>query len=107
MTKVLVQNDKDFDLNFAAKDSAGLVLDLTSVTSVTFYMKALNATTAKISGACAIVTPALGLCKYVVQAGDLDTVGNYMAELEVLYSTTPADKVTVQLDDIYVTEEQA
>jgi len=106
MTKVLVQNDKDFDLDFAAKDSAGAVLDITDAT-VTFHMKALNAATAKISAACVLVTPASGLCKYVVQDGDLDTVGNYRAELEVLFSTDPADNVTVQLDDIFVTEETA
>jgi len=44
-------------------------------------------TTCKINGSCTITDAAQGKCKYTVQTNDLNTAGNYDAELEITYAS--------------------
>jgi len=81
---VLVQNDYGKDLEMRVVDKDGNAHDLTGAT-LKFYMRKRGATTNKVDGASAtIVDAAQGTCKYTWQSGDLDTVGVYDCQLEII-----------------------
>ena len=104
MTIELIQNDKLFNLTFTVKDSDGIVVNLTSVSSIKFKMAKIASTTLKIEGTCTKSEPnTSGICTYTVQATDLDTVGKYHAEIELTYSDGKV--VTAEMDDIEVLKE--
>lgn len=103
MTIVLVQNDKLFDLNITVKNSSGTVIDLTDVTTATFKMKALNSATNKVSRACTISIPALGRCYVTMQPADTDVLGNFKAEIELVYDDGKI--LTADLDDVFIKED--
>lgn len=104
MAIVLKQKDVGKDLNFAIKDSAGEAVSLADVTEILFKMKALNATTEKVSGECDVVGEAVnGLCTYTTVEQDLDTAGNYRAELQLTYSDGEIN--TAELQDVFITED--
>ncbi len=82
----LVRNDVGFDMAFVVKDANGNVVNLTSST-VTFKMSRVGYTETKASGICTLDTPTVGTCHYTFVAGDLDTVGQYNYELQIVYAT--------------------
>lgn len=103
----LIRNDKLFDLDFTITDSDGSAVDLTG-SLITFKMALQGATTSKVSSSSVTIIGATsGTCTYTVQAGDLDTVGLYNAELQIRYSTTTTDAktITASLDNIKVIED--
>ena len=67
----------------------GAVLDLSSVTGVTFRMRARgdgSAGALKVNSAGSVVAPATGgVVEYAWQSADVDTVGVYDAEWMLLY----------------------
>jgi hypothetical protein len=98
----LVQGDYGWDIVFAVRYNNDAIVDLTGAT-VKFKMKAVDASVLKVNGTCTLTTPASGLCKYTLVAADLDTVGNYEAELEV---TLTGPKVhTVKFGKVQVIED--
>jgi len=105
LTKVLIRNDQKFDLNFTVTDSAGTVLSLSDVTTVVFKMKALNATENKVEKACTVDVAGSGTCHVNLVAADMDTSGNYRAEVELTY--TDSKVVTADLEDIYIKDDNA
>ena len=57
----------------------------------------------KINGTCTLTDETRGVCEYELQAGDLDTAGNYDAELEI---TLPGPDVrTIKLGKVEVLED--
>jgi hypothetical protein len=99
----LVQNDYGWSLDFAVRYNNDAVVNLTGAT-VTFKMKLVSGSALKIDGACALVTPLTGLCKYTLITTDLDTVGNYEAELQVTLPTGP-QVYTVKFGKVQVIED--
>jgi len=90
------------DLEFTIKQD-GSAVDLTGAT-VKFYMKNRDTGNVKINGvACTLVVAASGTCKYVWQSGDTDTVGTFVAEVEVTFSggtvQTGYENLTIEIRD--------
>ena len=83
----ITAGDKLYALQFTLKDNDGNALDLTGATG-TFRAQFETGTALAVQRAITLVTPASGICKYIVQAGDFDTPGRYYAEIEVLFTTT-------------------
>lgn len=72
-------------------------VDLTTATSVKFYMRLTpNTGILEVSGTAAIVDAATGKVSYTWIAADTDTAGQYLAEFEVSWGT---DKQTFPSDD--------
>lgn len=103
MSIVIVKGDKGFNISFTVLDSDGAAVDLTTVSSVTFKMKKLNATTNKVSGACVVVSATDGTCTYTVGSADMDTIGTYQAELVLTYSASKV--ISAVTEDIVVVED--
>jgi len=80
----LIRNDTGFDIEFEVDDADGVDVNLTDST-VKFKMWKPGETACKINGACTLTTPLEGKCKYTVTSGNLDTRGDYDAELEITY----------------------
>jgi len=96
----VVQDDYGYDLNFTITDSSGSALDLTDGT-ITFKMALNDATSSTVSGTCSPTVAASGTCYYTVQDGDMDTVGIYDWEVQVVYDTkTVTAKGTEQIEVI-------
>ncbi len=70
-------------INFTVKKSDGTAYDLTDAT-ITFIMEARASDTAKITGSCTISDATGGLCYYVTESADMDTVGSYVGYLTVV-----------------------
>ncbi len=79
------RGDKGFDVNFSVFNQDGTIPDITGAT-VTFKMRATTGTSLKVDGSCTIDDGPNGKCSYTWIAADLDTAGNYVAELEVTFS---------------------
>ena len=80
----IVQNDTKPILEFTITQE-GSPVDLTGAT-VKFYMKNNDTGSVKINGAaCSISDAVNGKCRYVWQSGDTNTVGTYLAEVEVTF----------------------
>lgn len=60
-------------------------IDLTALT-VSFIMRLPGAATPKVDAAATVVSAAAGTVKYAWATGNLDTVGAYEVEWEILYS---------------------
>ena len=83
MTEVtLVRGDKGFDLEFTVQEADASAFDLTGAT-VKFKMAVSQSGSLKIDGPCTITDPLQGKCKYTIGDTDLDTAGQYVAELEI------------------------
>ena len=84
MTIKLVQNDTRPPLQFSISRS-GKAVDLTGAT-VKFYMKDSTSGAVKINGVgCLSTDPAKGKVQYNWAAGDTNTVGSYLGEVEVTF----------------------
>lgn len=97
----LIRNDVGFDIEFEVDDADGVDVDLTDST-VKFKMWKAGASTCKINSSCTLTTPAEGKCKYTVQSDDLDTAGDYEAELEITYTSgkiITASGITVKIKE--------
>ena len=82
----LIRNDTGFDIEFEVDDADSVDVNLTDST-VKFKMWKPGETTCKINSTCTLTTALEGKCKYTVASGDLDTRGDYDAELEISYTS--------------------
>jgi len=83
---VMYEDDYGYDLQFTVTDVDGDAFNLTSAT-VMFQMAKETATSLKVNGTCTLDSdPTTGQCTYTLVAADLDTPGNYKAELEITVS---------------------
>lgn len=83
----IVQNDTKPYLEFEITQD-GTPVDLTGST-VKFYMKNADTGSVKINGSlCSITDATKGKCRYVWAAGDTNTVGTYLGEVEVTFPDT-------------------
>lgn len=82
----LIRNDTGFDIEFEVDDADGTDVNLTDST-VKLKMWKPSETTCKINGTCTLTTPLEGKCKYTIVSDDLDTSGDYDAELEITYTS--------------------
>ena len=82
------QSDEGFDIPFLVKTRDGEVKVLTGYTINLTVWTPGDITDELFSGACTIEDADAGTCKYTVAAGDLDTVGRYAAELELVPGQT-------------------
>jgi len=90
---ILTQNDLKPSLKFYCKEDGcgevGTVIDLTGYTVRFIFKKALGSGTYKFKRVCDVTDAVNGICVYDWQSGDLDTVGDFLGELEI---TDPAGK---------------
>jgi hypothetical protein len=74
----------------AALMSDGVPINLAAAASVRFKMRAQGAidstTPPKVNGVCTITNAASGIVTYVWTTNDLDTVGDYDVEFEILWA---------------------
>lgn len=78
------QGDTLESIFFTLKDATGTPVNLTN-SSLKFHMKKQGSNTPKVDAAAAIVNAALGEGRYDWVAGDTDTDGVYLAEVEVTF----------------------
>ena len=76
------EGDKGYDLQFTASDENGDPLNLTGGT-IKFKMALPTSSTLKVDGVCVLVSPTAGTFAYTMTAADLDTSGDYNAEVEI------------------------
>lgn len=85
----LVQNDTKPTLRFTCVEGdcgeTGTVINLTGC-SVKFIFRQALTGEYKFKRACDITDPINGICEYSFEATDLDTVGNFVGELEITFS---------------------
>ena len=103
MVTTVVRNDTGFDLQFTAKNHAGVAVDLTNVSSVYFKMSLPRATPCKINKTCTISDAENGICTYTVASTDFDTSGLYKAELKITY--TGGKVMRYKMEDFYVIDD--
>jgi len=68
------------------KNANGSAINLTTVSSVRFFMFDQNTRTEKVNAAATIVVASTGGVSYTWVAGDTDTISRYYAEFELTYS---------------------
>ena len=82
-TLIVPKGDYGKVLTFTINDAAGAAFNLTGYT-ITFKMwKDGNPGTLKVSGSGSILVAASGTCTYTPVAADFDTVGNYLAVIQL------------------------
>ena len=101
----LARDDVGVEIDFTINDKDGTAIDISGLT-ITFKMSKERATTNKVSSSCTITDGASGECTYTFSSGDLDTYGDYIAELEVNFGggvikTTERFRVKVVKDAPY------
>jgi hypothetical protein len=110
MAFTIKQGDRRPLFVVALKDNFGEVgeaaVDLTTAGSALFNMRAENGGATKINrGSATITTPASGIVTYSWGTADVDTVGTYEAEMEIVWGdgkaeTFPNDSYwTVEITD--------
>lgn len=79
-------------VNFDTVPDATSKYEIRNDSTVKFKMALKGAVSLKVDGTCTITDATNGKCKYTFQPTDLDTEGEYDAELELVYSA-PGAKV--------------
>lgn len=80
----VVQNDKNYNLDFTLQDNTGAPLNLTGATLL-FKAQHHDDSVLAFSGAMTIVSPLDGTCRYTVANGNFEHKGEYYAEIEVIF----------------------
>ena len=85
----LIQNDTKPTLRFTCREGdcgeTGTAINLTSCIVKFIFKKALSSGAYKFKRLCDIVDAPNGICEYSWQSNDLDTVGDYVGELEITF----------------------
>lgn len=76
--------DKLYDIDFNLQTSAGVAYDLTGAASVKLRAQKQGAATLEVDGSCTL--PGGAVVRYNVADGELDTPGDYYAEVEVTFT---------------------
>ena len=94
MTIYLVEGDTKPILSMTIKDSTGTAVDITGAT-VTFHFFNLDTGTQTNAADddCVLLVPADGTCTYTWNATDLDTPGDYLGEVKVVFADTTIQTV--------------
>ena len=79
---ITYKGDLGYDLMFTVSDADDDAFNLTG-SVVTFQMAEEGSTTLKVNSACTLVVAANGTCAYTMVTGDLDTAGEYIAQLKI------------------------
>jgi len=86
----LIQNDTKPILRFTCRENGcgeiGDVINLTSCAVSFIFRKAFGSETYKFKRLCDITDAVNGVCEYSWQADDLDTIGNFLGEIEIVFS---------------------
>jgi hypothetical protein len=105
-TFYIKQNDTSPDLQVTCKDYSGTVVNVSGAT-VNFHMRNKTTGEVQVDGTGSVVDGAGGVVKYSWSAGDPDTVGNFDAEFEIVYTDSKVETfpnntfiTVVVLDDI-------
>lgn len=88
-TFTIKQNDRLPSIQATCVDADGNPVDLTGNTGAEFHMKAVDGGVAKVDAAAVVVNEVTGVLRYDWAEGDTDTVGEFLAEFEVIF---PDDK---------------
>ena len=98
-TFTIKQYDQEPKLTATLQNADSSAIDLSSAGTVLFLMRPVGSTTPKVQGTCTIVTPASGIVRYSWGTADLDTVGQFQAELEINWATR---KQTIPNDSYFL-----
>jgi len=86
----LIQNDTKPILRFTCRENGcgetGDVINLTSCSVKFIFRKAFGSDTYKFKRLCDITDAINGICEYSWEATDLDTIGNFLGEIEITFS---------------------
>jgi len=82
----VVKGDYGYDFNFTLLDYEGNDFSLVNNTSVTFKAQHEDSAVADVSGAMTVESETGGEVSYTVADGDFDTIGDWYAEIEVVFS---------------------
>jgi hypothetical protein len=89
-----------FDFTFTIYESDGATPKVLTDYTLTFKMWKRGSRVVKVSSACAITDAANGVCTYTVAINDLDTIGEFEAEVELTKAGIIEDT-----DPFYITVE--
>ncbi len=81
----ITKDDKGYDLSFALTDYNGDVVNLNTVSSISFKVQIPGEESLKFAGDMEVVDSSAGEVKYTVKDGDFDEAGKYYAEIEVTF----------------------
>jgi len=85
----LIQNDTKPILRFTCRENgcgeAGDVINLTGCAVKFIFRKAFGVDTYKFKRLCDITDATNGICEYSWQSDDLDTIGNFLGEIEITF----------------------
>ncbi len=93
MSVTVKKGNYGFVITFNVKNSDGTAKNLTGYT-VTLKVWVLGAASVKFTGACTVTDASGGVCTYTVAETNFDTVGSYLAELELTRSGVVEDTET-------------
>jgi len=83
----LVSNDTDPTLEIVCKDDRDEIIDLTDANEVSLTFKKVGATTYKFKRICLVTDPTAGLIEMEWEDTDLDTIGDYEGEVEIVFNS--------------------
>jgi hypothetical protein len=101
-TFTIKQNDQLPSIQATCVDADGQAVDLTGATGVNFHMKALEGGVAKVNAAGVIVDDELGIVRYDWASADTDTIGEFLAEFEVVFAG-PKTQTFPNFENILIT----
>lgn len=78
--------DKLYDIDFTLQTSAAAAFDITGYSAVKLRAQKQGVATLEVDGACSVISAAAGTVRYNVADGELDTAGDYYAEIEVTFA---------------------
>ena len=85
----LIQNDTKPTLRFTCRENGcgevGDVINLTGCTYKFFFRKAFGTEKYMLTRLCDITDAENGICEYSWQSTDLDTIGNFLGEIEITF----------------------
>jgi len=97
----LRKGDYGYDITFTAKKEDGTIYDLSSITGIKLLVRRANDAINILEGTCTVIVAANGTCKYTVQSGDFDEIGNFIAGLRM---TTATSRISSKEINITVSE---
>ena len=84
----IVASDYGYNLNFTLQDSQGNLFSLTGSSSLLFRVQRYGNAHLKFASPMVVDSLAAGTCHYTVNQGDFDLAGQYVAEIQVNFSTS-------------------
>jgi len=99
----LKQNDLMPVLIATVTDENGVVVDLTNASTVSFSMKNQYTGVVKVTSAATFIVPrSSGQVQYSWISGDTDTVGDYLAEFNIVWLSGNKPQTAPQKTNLYI-----